>query len=55
MNICGDPATYQMIPIDVQVRQQSQPKDPQQINIQTTVESSASILLLISWEPLVSS
>ncbi len=24
---CGDPATYQMIAIDVQVRQQSQPKD----------------------------
>ena len=38
---CGDPANYQMIPIDIQIRQQSQPKDPQQFNIQTSVDFSA--------------
>ncbi len=43
---CGDTATFDTVPVNVQLRQQSPPESPQLINI-----SFSKIKLIVLWEP----
>ena len=52
---CGDPGTFQELPVGVQISQLSFPQEPQMVNIHASFESSEFVVLAVSWEPLVRS
>ncbi len=51
---CGDPNTFVMIPVDVEIIQQTEPESPNGTNVTAFYEDGSLTDVIISWENLVS-
>ncbi len=51
---CGDPNTFKMIPVDVEIIQQTEPESPNGMNVTALYEFGSLTDAIVSWEKLVS-
>ncbi len=51
---CGDPDTFEMIPVDVEIIQQTEPESPNVINVTALYQDGCLRDVTVSWEKLVS-
>ncbi len=51
---CGDPNTFEMIPVDVEIIQQTEPESSNGTNVTALYEFGSLMDVTVSWEKLVS-
>ena len=51
---CGDPNTFKMIPVDVEIIQETEPESPNGTNVTVLYEFGSLTDVIVSWEKLVS-